>query len=163
MLFDAEQRAQLTAFVEVVATDPARARASLADILDNTDPDWWNSAEEVVREALRLDGLVYFDWRDNAEEIRDQLEWLPGFPTGLTWEWYDWSRVENWDPDDRPGFLKQLADRCLERGVALIGVFVNGDGLTLGFLPADRLDRFNDLAAAAGIRVFVYRTGAPAA
>ncbi|TQM26442.1 DUF6630 family protein [Nocardia bhagyanarayanae] len=163
VIFDAEQRAHMDAFVEVVATDPARARASLSDILDNTDPDWWNSAEQVVQEALRLDGLLYFDWRDNAQEIADYLEDLPGFPEAMGWDWYDWSRLANWDPDDRHGFLRQLGDRAADHGVAVIGVLVDGDGLTLGFVPSDRLGRFTTAAQAAGIRTFVYRTGSPVA
>ncbi|GAB4583985.1 hypothetical protein Ntsu_18170 [Nocardia sp. IFM 10818] len=149
--------------VELLATNPMRAAVTLVDTLDTTDPDWWDSPESIVIEALRRDGLIYFDWRNDASEIRRDLERLPAFPKGLSWDWYDWRKVDNWDPDYRRAFLQQLADRLLEIDVALIGIYVDGDGLTLGLLPADQLDRFAELASAAEVRTFVYRSGAPTA
>lgn len=151
----------MAAFVETVATDPVRAQANLAEALDNTDPERWYDAEMVVVEALRLENLLYFDWRDNAKEIAEDLMDLPGFPEDMTWDWYDWSRIEHWDPDYLANFVPQMADRVAEHGVAVIGVYDAGDAFTLGILPAERLDRFTATAEAANIRIFVYRSGAP--
>ncbi|MFJ9369536.1 hypothetical protein ACIRRA_34670 [Nocardia sp. NPDC101769] len=92
---------------------------------------------------------------------RSYLARLPLCPPELTWEWYDWSDHGRWDPDDLQNFLWPLADRCLALGAAVVGVYVDGDGFTLGFIAADKVDRLLELAAIAEVRIYVHRTGAP--
>ncbi len=40
----------------------------------------------------------------------------------------------------------------------MIGVFAGEKGLALGFLPLDKLERFAELAAAAGAEIVIYGT-----
>ncbi|WP_067687618.1 DUF6630 family protein [Nocardia jejuensis] len=158
-----EQRAALFEIVGLLAPDLEKAWARLADALARGGPEPI-TPEEALIEALYDEGsgLAYCGWEARPSEVRDYLEELPTFPPGLTWEWYKWTAQEAWDPEeDLYEFLWPLADRCLRLGVALVGVLVDGEGYTLGFLPADDLAKFVELAGVAHSTIYVHRTGAP--
>ncbi|MGV9408912.1 DUF6630 family protein [Nocardia sp. NPDC003693] len=170
MIIEEEQRAALVGIVELLAPEADSARARLEQLLADAEGEDYFTPEEVLVDSLHgfdEDGepfrsaLIYCDWKSYPDEIRDWLRELPTYPPGLTWDWWDWSNVREWDSSDLQDFLWPLADRCLELGVSLIGIYVDGDGYTLGFLNSDKVERFLELATRAEAQVHVHRSGSP--
>ncbi|MGY4103651.1 DUF6630 family protein [Nocardia sp. R16R-3T] len=168
MIFQRKRRTALRGIVGLLAPDIDEARERLNEVLEDLDWDDY-SAEEVLIDALydaeAFDepgsGLVYFDWKAEPQELRDGLQLLPRCPRELAWDWYEHDPTAASDPDGRDEFLWQLADRCQQFGVAIISVYVDGDGFTLGFLPASQLSELMKLASSAKARIDVIRSGEP--
>ncbi|MVU77336.1 hypothetical protein GPX89_08760 [Nocardia sp. ET3-3] len=170
MIIGEEQRAALAGIVELLAPDLDSARERLEQLLEDAGEEDYFTPEEMLIDSLYgfdedgepfRSGLTYCDWKSYPDEIRDWLQDLPAYPQGLAWDWWDWSTVRDWDSSDLQDFLWPLADRCLELGVSLIGIYVDGDGYTLGFLKNDKVERFLELAALAEAQVRIYRSGSP--
>ncbi|MEV0028371.1 hypothetical protein [Nocardia sp. NPDC050793] len=157
----APQRAALIDLVELLAPDVEKARGRLAYVLENA---LWSAfdPEDALIEAL-FDGtdsaLAYFHRViADPDTIRCRLELMPACPVGLTWDWdrYD-GDIGSWNSEtDLQPYLRLLADRCCAVDTALIGIFAGADGLVLGFLPSDKLERFIVLAATAKAEIVVY-------
>ncbi|MFD4354093.1 hypothetical protein ACFWPX_16170 [Nocardia sp. NPDC058518] len=157
----AAQRAALLDLVSLIAPDIEKACGRLENALENTS---WSvfDPEDAVIEVLvdGIDsGLVYFD-RVSAgpDTIRSRLALLPTCPEGFTWDWYDGDAKFCETETDLQTYLRLLADHCRTFGTALIGVFTGRDGLVLGFLPLDKLERFVELAALAEAEIVIYGT-----
>nr|WP_156095090.1 hypothetical protein [Nocardia lijiangensis] len=160
----AAQRAALFDLVELLAPDIEKARGRLEYVLENAS---WSAfdPEDALIEALfdGIDsGLAYFSRViTDPEAIRARLGLLPTCPEGLTWDWYD-SDIEAWKSETNlQPYLRFLADQCRAVGTALIGVFIGEDGLVLGFLPLDKLERSIELAAVAEVEIVIYGQGEP--
>ncbi|MGW4742602.1 DUF6630 family protein [Nocardia xishanensis] len=163
----AAQRAALIDLVELLAPDVEKARGRLAYVLENA---LWSAfdPEDALIEALfdGIDSALTYFLRVVADPatIRRRLELLPTCPEGLTWDWdgYD-GDIGSWSSEtDLQPYLRLLADRCRAVDTALIGVFTGADGLVLGFLPSDELERFIVLAATAKAEIIIYGSGEPA-
>ncbi|GAB2564999.1 DUF6630 family protein [Nocardia heshunensis] len=158
MGFGEMERAALSDLIELFAPGIHEAHEALAEVIADTDPDWL-SPEGVLTDTLYRNRLVYCDWKSHPLEIRSYLEELPTCPQALTWGWYEWTDGSDWDPEDLEQFLRPLSEKCLELGVALIGIGIDADGFNLGFLLTEDLDRFSTLACTAGIEARIYRPG----
>jgi len=86
--------------------------------------------------------------------IRRRPALLPTCPEGLTWD--RCAADTGFRETELQAYLRLLADRCRAVGTALIGVVADKNGLVLGFLPADKLSRFGELAVAAEVEIIVY-------
>ncbi|MFI6221845.1 hypothetical protein ACIBEH_14915 [Nocardia salmonicida] len=155
----ATQRAALFDLVELVAPDAEIACGRLEYVLENAS---WSAfdPEEALIEVL-FDGcdggLVYFDRViAGPDAIRSRLALLPTCPKGMTWDWSDGDICET--EADLQTYLRLSADHCRTVGAALIGVVTGKNGLVLGFLPSDKLERFIELAASADAEIVIYGT-----
>ncbi|MFG2447609.1 hypothetical protein ACGFQG_32490 [Nocardia fluminea] len=159
----------MLSIVELLAPDPDRAaRERLEEVLEDADWDEYTPTDALIdslydseTDDYNSSGLAYFDATADPGEMRDDLQQLPSCPRELAWDWYEWAEGTEWDPDHRDKFLWPLAERCNELGVAIVSVFVDGDGFTLGFLPATRLDELLKQAAAIGAQINIIRPGEP--
>ncbi|MFD6107513.1 hypothetical protein ACFWFQ_33165 [Nocardia salmonicida] len=163
-----ERHAVLLSIVELLAPGIEEVRERLKEALEDADWDEYSPTDALIdalydAEAFydNSSGLAYFDWKANPQELRDDLQQLPTCPRELAWDWYDWTESTKWDPDDLDDFLWPLAERCNELGVAIVSVFVDGDGFTLGFLPVTRLDELRKQSAAVGAQIDIIRPGEP--
>ncbi|MEV6326083.1 hypothetical protein AB0M45_33725 [Nocardia sp. NPDC051787] len=155
MTIGREQRAALTEIVAILAPCSDRAQLSLARALDDTSkvPTPAEALSDALEGTLENDiGRVMagFDWKAEALEIRESLSTLATFPQGFSWEWYDWSELDDedddlWDPDDRNDFLRSLGRHSFELGFALIGLD-GADWFSLGFVKAEKFQRLQDVA-----------------
>ncbi|WP_327140669.1 DUF6630 family protein [Nocardia sp. NBC_01327] len=170
MIIGEEQRGALFGIVELLAPDTDAARERLEQQLEEVEEEDYFTPEEALIDSLYgfdkdaepfRSGLTYCDWKSDPSEIRDYLKDLPAYPQGLTWDWWNWSTDQEWDSSDLQDFLWPLADRCLELGVSLVGIYVDGDGYTLGFLSTGKIERFLELATLAEAQVHVHRPGTP--
>ncbi|MFD4352652.1 hypothetical protein ACFWPX_08830 [Nocardia sp. NPDC058518] len=155
-----EQRAALFAIIDLWATYVDSARESMTYSLEHLDSTRF-SADGALVDALRWDRLIYLECRTSPLEIRTGLEGLPATPPNLTWEWFTWTKDDDWDYDDMQEFVGPLVEKCLEMDIAVVGVDVDGDGFTLGFIEADRLDEVLSLAETAGAKIVVHHAGPP--
>lgn len=110
-----------------------------------------------------LDDLDGDDRGYDPDTIRRRLELMPTCPEGLAWYWDQCDDdIGSWNSEtDLQPYLRLLADRCRAVDTALIGVFTGADGLVLGFLPSDKLERFIVLAATAKAEIVIYGSVEP--
>ncbi|MEU4707146.1 hypothetical protein AB0G00_12000 [Nocardia salmonicida] len=155
----ATQRAALFDLVELIAPDAEKACGRLEYVLENAS---WSAfdPEDALIEVLSDGcdgGLVYFDRViAGPDAIRSRLVLLPTCPKGMTWDWSDGDICET--EADLQTYLRLSADHCRTVGAALIGVVTGKNGLVLGFLPSDKLERFIELAASADAEIVIYGT-----
>ncbi|WP_157171829.1 DUF6630 family protein [Nocardia higoensis] len=150
-----EQRAALFAIIDLWAVYRDRSHESMTYSLEHPDPRGFCPDSALV-DALREDGLIYCECRITPPQIRMYLEGLPATPPALTWDWFTWTNDDAWDYDDIQEFVGPLAEECLALDTAVVGVDVEGDGFTLGFIEADRVDQLLSLAAKAGAKIVVH-------
>ncbi|GAD87317.1 hypothetical protein FEK33_26595 [Nocardia asteroides NBRC 15531] len=143
----------LADIAELVAPGSTVVRRRLAEAVGDHDLGEETAAAEVLlaalydeNGALEQAGMVWCDWGSEPAEIRDDLVQLPSCPGALDWGWVDQFDEDDWDPDDIDSFLRPLAARCRELGVALITLDIEADGYGLGFVPAEHGDRVAELA-----------------
>ncbi|MFD9549787.1 hypothetical protein ACFWBG_20510 [Nocardia salmonicida] len=160
----AAQRAALFDLVELIAPDAEKSCGRLEYVLANAS---WSASdpEDTLIEVL-FDGcdggLVYFGRVvAGPDAIRSRLALLPTCPKGLTWDWYDGDICKT--EADLQTYLRLSGDHCRTVGTALIGVVTGKNGLVLGFLPSDKLERFIELAATADAEIVIYGTVEPGA
>ncbi len=163
---DAAQRTALFGLVELIAPDVEKACRRLEYVLDNAswsafDPE--NALIETLYDGVD-GGLAHFHRMvADPESIRSRLALLPTCPAELTWDWYDGDIRRCKTEADRQTYLRLLGDHCRAVGTALIGVFAGENGLVLGFLPLDKLERFAELAAVAKAEIIIHGTVEPGA
>ncbi|MEV0297523.1 hypothetical protein [Nocardia sp. NPDC050710] len=84
-------------------------------------------------------GLVTtFEWDDEPETIRAQLEGLSSFPGDMSWDSYaDFVEdVEDYDDAERvEQFLGLVGKHSLEAGTATVSVDTGNDAYAIGFAP----------------------------
>ncbi|MGW0252620.1 DUF6630 family protein [Nocardia goodfellowii] len=160
----AAQRAALEGLVELLAPDVERARMRLAYVLENAswsafDPE--GALIEVLHDGIDSGLVDFLRVIADPELISGRLRRLRTCPQRLDWDWYK-GDPETWNARvDLPGYLQELAHHCRGVDAALIGIYAGVDGLVLGFLPEDRLERFIELAAVAQVEVVVYGQAEP--
>lgn len=88
---------------------------------------------------LESAGLVTsFEWDDEPETIREQLEGLSSFPSDMSWDWYANFLEDDEDHDDAERvehFLGLVGEHSLAAGTATVWVDTGNDAYTIGFAP----------------------------
>ncbi|MFI8976619.1 hypothetical protein ACIGO9_27290 [Nocardia asteroides] len=143
----------LADITELVAPGSTAVRQRLAEAVGDHDLAEETAPAEVLLAALYdEDGaleqaaMAWCDWGSDPADIRDDLVQLPSCPKVLDWDWVDQFDEDDWDPDDIDSFLRPLAARCGELGVALVMLDIEADGYGLGFVAAEHGDRIAELA-----------------
>ncbi|MFE3822964.1 DUF6630 family protein [Nocardia tengchongensis] len=145
----------LVDLVHRALVDPDELKEYHRDWLD--DPSW--SRLELGRAAV-LTGLaggmlgtepflVLCDWRDNADDIHEQLRRVPSRPP-MSWDQNAGSSNGPAQyPRDAEDYLRETARQSREAGMALIRI-TRGDSYQLCFVPLERSGLLLSDAVAAG-------------
>ncbi|MFC9997760.1 hypothetical protein [Nocardia sp. NPDC127526] len=124
---------------------PAGVSVAIAECLAIGPADILATAQKVRGETTMNDLLVEleaaelvttFEWDEEPDTIREQLEALRPFPSAMSWHWYDdfLNRAEDFDAAEAvEHFLGLVGTHSLKSGTATVWIDTGNDSYAIGF------------------------------